>query len=144
MLPYGDCTADVILTSHTLQHIAAEDYAFTTLGTEEVDGRQTYLVEGIPVDGETAEELGYSRVQWHIDPEIWISRKTEMWDVNGNPLKTLRNENIEIVQDIWTSLKLTAVNHKTGHSTIFTFSEVDYQAPVDDNMFAQRALRRGR
>ena len=67
-----------------------------------------------------------------------------MWDVNGNPLKTLRNEIIENVQGIWTSLKLTAVNHKTGHSTIFTFSDVDYRAPVDDSMFEQRALRRGR
>ena len=124
--------------------IATEDYTFTTLGTEEVDGQLTYLVEGIPVDSETAEELGYGRVLWRIDPEIWMSRKTEMWDVNGNPLKTLRNEIIENVQGIWTSLKLTAVNHKTGHSTIFTFSDVDYRAPVDDSMFEQRALRRGR
>jgi len=124
--------------------IATEDYTFTTLGTEEVDGQLTYLVEGIPVDSETAEELGYGRVLWRIDPEIWMSRKTEMWDVNGNPLKTLRNEIIENVQGIWTSLKLTAINHKTGHSTIFTFSDVDYRAPVDDSMFEQRALRRGR
>ena len=93
---------------------------------------------------QTAEELGYGRVLWRIDPEIWMSRKTEMWDVNGNPLKTLRNEIIENVQGIWTALRLTVVNHKTGHSTIFTFSNVDYRAPVDDSMFEQRALRRGR
>jgi hypothetical protein len=124
--------------------IATEDYTFTMLGTEEVDGQLTYLVEGIPVDSETAEELGYSRVLWRIDPGIWMSRMTDMWDVNGNPLKTLRNEVIEDVQGIWTSLKLTAVNHKTGHSTIFTFSDVDYRAPVDDSMFEQRTLRRGR
>ncbi len=124
--------------------IAAEDYTFTALGTEVVDGHLTYLVEGVPVNTEIAEELGYGRVQWRIDPKIWMSRKTEMWDVNGNPLKTIRTENIENVQGIWTSLKLSAVNHKTGHSTIFTFSDVDYQAPVDDSMFEQRSLRRGR
>ncbi len=124
--------------------IAIEDYTFSTLGTEEVDGHLTYLLEGTPINSETAEELGYSRVLWRIDPEIWMSRKIEMWDVNGNSLKTLRNEDIENIQGIWTTLKLTAVNHKTGHLTIFTFSEVDYQAPVDDSMFEQRALRRGR
>ena len=124
--------------------IAAEDYVFSTLGTAEVDSHMTYLLEGVPVDRETAKELGYGRVLWHVDPEIWISRKTEMWDVNDNPLKTVTNENIENIQGIWTSLKLTAVNHKTGHSTIFTFAEVDYSAEVDDNMFEQRALRRGR
>lgn len=124
--------------------VAAEDYVFTTLGTAEVGGHLTYLVEGIPTDDETSAELGYGRVLWSIDPEIWMSRKTEMWDVNGNPLKTLQNEIIENVQGIWTSLRLTAVNHKTGHSSIFTFSNVDYLAPIDDNMFEQRALRRGR
>ena len=124
--------------------ISTEDYTFTTLGTEQVDGHLTYLVEGIPVDNETAEELGYGRVLWRIDPEILLSRKTEMWDVNGNRLKTIRNEIIENIQGIWTSLRLTAINHKTGHSTIFTFADVDYRAPVDDSMFEQRALRRGR
>ena len=124
--------------------VAAEDYTFVTLGTEEVDGYLTYVVEGVPVDSETAEELGYGRVQWRIDPEIWMSRKTEMWDVNGNALKTVRNQNIEDVQGIWTTMRLTAVNHKTGHSTVFTFADVDYQTPVDDSMFEQRALRRGR
>ena len=124
--------------------IAAEDYAFTTLGSEEVDGHITYIVEGIPTDEEIAAELGYGRVLWRIDTEIWISRKTDMWDVNGNPLKTLQNEVIENIQGIWTSLRLTAVNHKTGHSSIFTFSEVDYLAVIDDGMFEQRALLRGR
>jgi len=124
--------------------VAAEDYAFTTLGSTEVDGHLTYQVEGLPVDAETAQELGYSRVLWNIDPAIWMSRKTEMWDINGNPLKVVRSENIENIQNIWTALRLSAVNHKTGHSTVFTFSEVDYRTPVDDSMFEQRALRRGR
>lgn len=124
--------------------IAAEDYTFKTLGTSEEDGHLTYLIEGTPVDSGTAEELGYGRVQWHVDPNIWISRKTEMWDVNGNALKTLRSESIENIQGIWTSLKLTVANHKTGHSTIFSFSNVDYLSTVEGSMFEQRTLRRGR
>ena len=124
--------------------VAAEDFTFTTTGTEQVDDHLTYVVEGIPVDAETAEELGYGRVVWRVDPEIWMSRKTDMWDVNGNALKTLHNEVIEEVQGIWTALTLSAVNHKTGHSSIFTFKDTDYESPIDDAMFEQRALRRGR
>jgi hypothetical protein len=124
--------------------IATEDYTFSTINTSEVDGHLTYVVEGFPVDKETAAELGYGRVLWHIDPKMWMSRLTEMWDINGNPLKTVHNEEFEYIQGIWTTLKLTAVNHKTGHSTIFAFSDVDYLAPIDDSMFEQRRLRRGR
>mgnify|MGYP002700144255 FL=1 len=123
--------------------IAAEDYRFTTLAREQIDGHATYTVVGVPVDSAIAEELGYGRVHWHIDPKIWMSRLTEMWDVNGNPLKTLHNEKITKIQNIWTALRLTATNHKTGHSSIFTFSEVDYETAVDDSMFEQRTLRRG-
>ncbi len=124
--------------------IAAEDYRFTTLARKQISNHATFVVEGIPVDTATAEELGYGRVQWHIDPEIWMSRMTKIWDVNGNLLKTLRNEEITNIQGIWTALRLRAENHKTGHSTIFTFSDVDYETSVDDTMFEQRTLRRGR
>ncbi|MEE9304184.1 MAG: outer membrane lipoprotein-sorting protein, partial [Thiotrichaceae bacterium] len=124
--------------------VAAEDYIFTTLASGMVDKHFTYLVEGIPVNEETADELGYGRVHWHIDPEINMSRKNEMWDVNGNQLKTVRNEAIEKIQGIWTALELTVVNYKSGHSTIFTFSKVDYNTLVDDDVFEQRTLRRGR
>jgi len=34
-------------------------------------------------------------------------------------------------------------NHKTGHSTVFTFSDVDYKTPVDDSIFTERVLRKG-
>ncbi|NOX69727.1 MAG: outer membrane lipoprotein-sorting protein [Gammaproteobacteria bacterium] len=123
--------------------ISREDYVFSTINTEEIDGHLTYVVEGIPVDDATAEELGYSRVLWRIDPNMWMSRLTEMWDINGNRLKTVRNNDFEKIQGIWTALRLTTVNHKSGHSTIFTFSDVDYRTPVDDSMFEQRTLRRG-
>ncbi len=123
--------------------VALEDYTFTTMGTEQVDGHLTYVVEGLPVNEKTARELGYGRVLWRIDPDIWMSRRTDMWDVNGNPLKTLRNEVIENIQGIWTALRITARNHKTGHATVFTFSDIDYRTPVADSLFEQRALRRG-
>ncbi len=124
--------------------VAAEDYQFITIGSEDVEGNLTYVVEGIPISDEIAEELGYSRVLWRIDPEIAMSRKTEMWDTNGNALKTIHNVVIEEVQGIWTSLEIFVENHKTEHSTKFTFSNVDYEATVQDSLFEQRTLRRGR
>jgi hypothetical protein len=37
---------------------------------------------------------------------------------------------------------LRSVNEKTGHTTEFQFSEVDYKGPVDDAMFTEQALVR--
>ncbi len=123
--------------------VALEDYTFTTLGQEEVDGHFTYIVEGTPVSAEIAKELGYSRVVWRVDSEIWISRKAEMWDVNGNPLKTIRSTEIEAVDGIWTVHRIHVENHKTGHQTIFRFSDIDYQTEIKDKIFKTRNLKRG-
>lgn len=123
--------------------VALEDYNFTTLGQEEVDGHFTYIVEGTPVSAEIAKELGYSKVIWRIDSEIWISRKAEMWDVNGNPLKTIRSTEIEAVDGIWTVHRIHVENHKTGHQTLFRFSDIDYQTEIKDKIFKTRNLKRG-
>jgi len=119
------------------------DYRFTTLGREAVDGAECWLVESLPASRGVAKELGYSRVLSRVDPTIWMSRKVEYWDLNGNLLKTLRNEEIAQVDGIWTVLRLSVENHKTGHRTRMVFSDVDYRAEVNDDVFEQRRLRRG-
>ncbi len=123
--------------------IALEDYRFRTLGREDVDGHATYVVEGIPVNAAIAKELGYSRVLSRIDPDIWISRKAEMWDIGGHPLKTLHFQDIRMVDGIWSVHSITAENHKTGHRTRFTFTDIDYRSEVRDKVFKTRTLKRG-
>jgi len=119
------------------------DYHWETLGTDTVDGHKVYLLQGIPVDEETAEELGYGKVLSYIDPEIWISRKGEYWDERMNRLKTIRVKEIRKVNGIWTAHRLEAENHKTGHRTLFEFSNVNYEEQVSDRLFTEQALRRG-
>ena len=70
-------------------------------------------------------------------------RKSEFWDVRGKTLKTIQSKEIRLVQGIWTSHRIEAENHKTKHKTIFIFSDVDYQSEVKDDIFTERALRRG-
>lgn len=94
--------------------ISEVDYNHTTLREEEVDGHRCYVIESIPVEDKTAKELGYGKVQNWIDAEIWMSRK------------------------------IVAKNHKTGHTSHFKFTEVDYEAEVNDDIFTERALVRGR
>jgi len=124
--------------------IGAADYHFKRLGFEEVDGHRTILIEAVPANDAIAKELGYGRVLLRVDPAIWISRKSDMWDTGGNPLKTVQVQDIREVNGIWTTHILAATNHKTGHSSRFLISDVDYTAPVEDSMFEQRTLKRGR
>lgn len=119
------------------------DYSYKTLGSEVTDGFDTLNVEGVPVNDDISKELGYGKVVWSIDPAIWVARKVEFWDRNGNHLKTINNKNIEDIDGIWTVGEIHVVNHKTDHKSKLTFTNIDYEKDVSDDMFEQRILKRG-
>jgi len=123
--------------------VSIEDYSRKTLREEVLDGIKTYVVESTPINQDIAKELGYGRVLQWVDPAIWMIRKAEFWDVRGDALKTIYFHDIRQVQGIWTAHRLEAINHKTGHNTIFTFSDIDYLAGVKDKIFTKRTLKRG-
>ena len=123
--------------------VAIEDYTYKTVGREILNDIDTYKVEATTVDDETSKELGHSKFLMWIDSEIKIVRKSIFFDLNGNKLKTVKTGDIRKVDDIWTRHKLNVQNHKTGHQTIFTFSEVDYISSVDDRLLNKQSLMRG-
>lgn len=119
------------------------EYSHRTLGTEMVDGHLCFKLESIPSDRKIAKELGYGRVVQWIDPENWMARKFAMWDITGNELKTIYFKDITRIDGIWTALRMEAVNHKTGHRSIFSFSDITYGQPIDDTIFMRESLKRG-
>ncbi len=119
------------------------DYSRTTIGTEIVDNHKCYILEAFPVNDKVVKELGYSKTHLWVDSTIWIIRKAIMWDVNGNLLKDIKFGDIRKVQNIWTIHTMDVKNHKTNHSTIFTFKDVDYLSEVKDGLFTEQSLRRG-
>jgi predicted RND superfamily exporter protein len=123
--------------------VETRDYQFTTLSQQQVEGKSTYLVEGIPVDKKTAKQLGYGKVQWWVDPSNWVVLKAKYWDVKMNELKTSVMNEVRLVDGIWTRHKMLVENQKTGHSTQFTFSKVDYKSPVKDKLFSRQSITRG-
>jgi len=120
--------------------LSLEDYDYKYLKSEVVDGYKSYVIEATPIDDKTAKELGYSKAQAWVDIENAMIRKAEYWDIAGNYLKTLQVTDIRKVDGIWTGHKLEILNHKTGHKTIFTFSDVDYNSTVPDDVFTEDAL----
>jgi len=123
--------------------VSIEDYTHQTIGEETIDGHRCYVVTSTPVNEETAKELGYGKVTQWVDAEIWMVRKAEFHDPRGKRLKTIHTKEIRQVQGIWTAHLLEVSQHKTRHNTRFSFSEVDYQTEISDDLFTEHALRRG-
>lgn len=123
--------------------VSMNDYMRKTIGEDEVDGVHCFVVEETAINAEIAEELGHVRRESCVDDTIWIVRRSKYWDLQNQLLKTTYFREISRVQDIWTAHMIEVENHKTGHRTVFTFSDIDYGDAVNDSIFTQNALKRG-
>lgn len=123
--------------------VSIEDYSWKNIGEEEIDGHHCIIVETLPVNDKVAKELGYSKVRSWVDSKIWMIRQSKRWDIRGNELKTIYTRDIRLVQNIWTAYTIEVSNHKTGHTTRFLFSDINYSEGVKDNVFTQQGIRRG-
>jgi|GEM_PF-46358 len=125
------------------------DYDFTLLRNEKVihesgESFDTVVLEGKPKNKSIAKDLGYARTLVWVDTTTWVVVKADYWDLKNKPLKTLVMTDIRDVGNIITRHILTINNHKTGHKTVFKFSNVDYNQEVKDSLFTKRALKQGK
>ncbi len=120
------------------------DYNFEMIGEVLLDGVPSYHLQSLSRTPEIAEELGYSKTEIWVDPSNWMLLKADFYDTKGDHLKTLTVGDIRCVQATWTRHQLTMDNVKTGHQTLFTFTDVDYESEVNERLFNNRTFYRGR
>lgn len=120
------------------------DYHYILLGNVQLNSQSFLKLEGVPHTKAIARELGYGRTEFLVNPNNWVVHRVEFWTPKGKHLKSLTVSDIRKIDGIWTRHRMEMVNHKTGHKTLFEFSDVDYQAGVKDKWFRKNALKRGR
>ena len=123
--------------------IGSDDYNFKILDINDGNGTSVIQLEGIPKNSQLARELGYSKVQYLIDPGIYMPLQIIYWDIAGNKLKTVEFKEVRLVQGIHTVHQIEAVNFKTNHRTTFHFNQPDYQTELADDMFSEQSMVRG-
>lgn len=120
-----------------------DDYMYKHLGTEVIDGIECYHVERLPKDKDVIDESGYGKTEIWVRPDIWMMVKAVFYDKKMKLLKELTASDFEEIDGIWTAKTMQMNNIQKKHQTIFTFTDVSYNAGLDDNIFSQRQLTRG-
>jgi uncharacterized protein len=123
--------------------LSISDYEYSLMENPEDTEQGHFKLAATARDEETARELGYSRIDFWIDPSSWLVVRGEFTDNKGNLLKIMRVTQSAPVDGIWTRQRIEVENQKSGHRTIFSFSDIDYTTPVDDELFSKRAMERG-
>lgn len=148
-----------------VKRIAAGDKRTSFVGSdylyEDVSGRgldedtheivesneQSYVVKNTPKDPD-AVEFSYYNVT--IDQKTFMPMKMEYFDKGGNLYRTIESikvEDIKAEKDgqevVYPTVTESVVKDlKTGSTTRMTFSDIEYNIGLEDDIFTERYLRR--
>jgi hypothetical protein len=120
-----------------------DDYRWTLLGSESVEGHDCWKVEGVPATEAIGRELGYSRMVQTVRKDNDVAIRVDYWDLAGEELKHLQIQQLEQIQGIWSPLLIVMKNVQSQHKTELSFTQQEYNSGLSDRFFTQRMLKRG-
>lgn len=127
--------------------VEVEDFNYRLIKeSEEVNGFDCWVIESIPKSKEVIKETGYLSTKSWIRKDIFMQVKAIINVKKGKRIKYFQAKDIEQIQGIWTAKTLqmvTTKRKKLVHSSVLKINAVDYQTPVNDNMFDNNTLQRG-
>ena len=126
------------------------EFTYDDMSTSDVDEDDHKLVEESPqgwviesTPKTPDEDDQYSLVKSWIRRSDYLPAKVDFYDKKGKLLKTLTSSDITTIEGIPTPLRLEMANHQNGNRTILEFSDLVYNAGLDDEIFEKRQLEKG-
>ncbi len=113
-----------------------DDFKFSILKEEDVDGKPCYVVEVTPKT-----HRKYTKYVAWVAKDLWIQLKIDYYqDKNIYRSGTFRD--IRVIDQIPTPFHSEMENRKTNHRTELTLDKVQYHTKFADDLFTQRSLER--
>jgi outer membrane lipoprotein-sorting protein len=113
-----------------------DDYRFSIIKEEVLDGRPCYKVEVTP-----KVRRKYTRYIAWVAKELWVQLKIDYYQ-DKELYRTGAFKDIKVVDTIPTPFSLNVENRKTGHRTELTIESIRYHTNFTDELFTQRSLER--
>lgn len=122
---------------------AIGESTWSTVGVEDVDDSPCYIVEGVLKNARLVDELGYAKVRLWIDQKLPILRQSEFWNKKDQAYKRIWLRDYREVSGILTPFAYEAKNLMTGHSTLITVINAEFNGRIPDDTFTLRSLEQG-
>lgn len=116
-----------------------DDYTYTYVGKDVIDGRSTTLVEMTPKDVKAAL---YSKSIAALDPEDLLILRREYFDKKGDKVKIWTVDKVEKIDGIWTLSGQQMENLSEDNKSRLDISQIKYNVEVSDAIFTPKYLLR--
>lgn len=116
-----------------------DDYTYAFVGTDTVAQRSCQLVESVP---KNAERETYGKSVFAIDPIDLVVVRAQLYDHNGKLLKVHTVDKLEKIDGYWTPRRQTMQNVQESNSSELETLDIQYNAPIGDDVFREAHLGR--
>ncbi|MEE9170955.1 MAG: outer membrane lipoprotein-sorting protein [bacterium] len=114
-----------------------EDYTYTLLGEEKVDGTACYKLELIP----TESGPHYSKLILWANKDKFVTSQIDYYE-DDELLKRLKCYDVEMIDGHWYAMKMVMTNIKEGGETVMETVEVKFDLELADDIFTTGNLKR--
>ena len=114
-----------------------EDYTYTLLGEEKVDGTACYKLELIP----TESGPHYSKLILWANKDKFLTSQIDYYE-DDELLKRLKCYDVEMIDGHWYAMKMVMTNIKEGGETVMETVEVKFDLELADDIFTTGNLQR--
>lgn len=121
-----------------------DDFNYTLAGSENVNGKDCYIIEAKPVSARKIEETGYSKRRLWIRKDINFKVKVEYYDKKGELLKTEYDEELITIPGGKLRMNLvTMVDNRSGNKTVLRSKHRMINSGVPGTKFTTTYLEHG-
>ena len=119
-----------------------DDYQYTVLRSEEIDGHDCWVIESLPVSPKKKQESGYSKRTLWIRKDIYFGIKIEYYDRRGRHIKTQTSYKLVNVQgSIWRPGQTLMDNYERNHKTLRGTRTQKINLAIDGEVFTERYIQ---
>lgn len=151
-LPAMKKTRRINGSSAKKEYFMGSDFTYDDMGNRNVDedehnlirnetikGVEYWVIESIPKD---KSEVYSKRVLWVRQDNNMVQR-IEYFDKQDDMIKELHVDAMDIIDGYWVNTRMTMNNRQRNHQTIISIKSIEYDIPVDDNLFTVNTLEKG-
>ena len=121
-----------------LEERDVDQYDYTLLGAEAVDGADCWKVQSIPKQAKSSQ---YAKSVVWIRQDNYAFARVESY-VKDQVVRRLNHSRISNIQGIWTARELTMADLRRGSLTRLALDKVEYNLPLKEEDFTLQAIRR--
>lgn len=123
------------------------DYTYTLEKDMEVNGNPVWVINALPRNKDVIDKTGYKKAIVFVRKDNNVVIRGVRWTSAGNNIKYFEVKRLEKIDGIWTPLELQMTTRQGQviiHKTVLSFSNVQYNQDITDDLFSLRRLEKGR